>query len=283
MDFEKIVPRSYFEPLHMQLPIEFSEQKHNQAIPLTPMHIHNAIEILWVVNGTLTCKTIDGKQRVMTANELIFFGPLVPHEIVTSENLIFRVLQFSPEYFLNILYANSDITVNFVKNSTYKYISPESAQHPLFLEILAPLFSALQNSLESSIGYTYVLIDVLKQEGLLAYFLFSEKHEQSKTAPILTFINNHYTEELYISDIAKRFYFTPTYLSRLFKTKCGCTIVEYINNLRMSYAEKLLLTTQKSITEIAYESGFSTPNYFIRLFKKKHCVSPNEFRKSIVY
>lgn len=283
MDLEKITPHSYFEPLHVKIPIEFAEHTFKPDIPRTPMHIHNTIEMLWVVHGELTCKTLDGKQRVLIANEIMFCGSLVPHETITSEDLVFRILQFSPEYFLNIIYANSDITVNLVKNSTYKYILPDNEKYPLFLETLAQLFVALQNSLESSIGYTYVLIHLLKQEGLFEYFLSSEKQKTSKISPILSYLNQNYTENINIPEIAEMFYFTPTYLSRLFKKKCGCTIVEYINNLRMSHAEKLLLTTQKSITEIAYESGFSTPNYFIRLFKKTHFVSPNEFRKNIVH
>ena len=283
MDLEKITPQSHFEPMHIKLPITFSEERHNANIPFTPMHIHNVIEILWVVHGELSCKTLDGKERVMKANELLFCDALVPHETVTSKDLVFRILQFSPEYFLNIIYANSDIKVNIVKNSTYRYIVPDNEKYPLFLETLAQLFVALQNSLESSIGYTYVLINLLKQEGLFEYFLSSEKQQNSKISPILAFLNKNYTKDINIPVIAEKFYFTPTYLSRLFKKKCGCTIVEYINNLRMSHAEKLLLTTQKSITEIAYESGFATPNYFIRLFKKTHYVSPNEFRKNIVY
>ena len=82
-----------------------------------------------------------------------------------------------------------------------------------------------------------------------------------------------------LSDIAERFHLNPSYFSKRFKTVIGTGFKEYINNLRITKSEKMLLETNKNITEIAFECGFENSNYYGDAFKQKNGVSPTEYRK----
>lgn len=75
------------------------------------------------------------------------------------------------------------------------------------------------------------------------------------------------------------FHLNPSYFSKRFKTVIGTGFKEYINNLRITKSEKMLLETNKNITEIAFECGFENSNYYGDAFKQKNGVSPTEYRK----
>lgn len=59
----------------------------------------------------------------------------------------------------------------------------------------------------------------------------------------------------------------------------GCIFSEYINTLRLSYAEKLLKETDMPISNVAYNSGYGDPGYMSKKFKKKNNMSPSTYRK----
>ena len=79
----------------------------------------------------------------------------------------------------------------------------------------------------------------------------------------------------YFSD---RLNLSANYFGDLIKKETGSSAQEYIQNKLMDVAQNLLLTTQKSISEIAYELGYQYPQYFSRAFKKVIGCSPNEYR-----
>ena len=81
-------------------------------------------------------------------------------------------------------------------------------------------------------------------------------------------------------EVAKYCNVSYHYFSYIFKKIMGKSFSEYINLLRLREAEKLLLSTNESITEIAYSCGFSTSSYFISKFKKHKNVTPKQFREN---
>ena len=83
---------------------------------------------------------------------------------------------------------------------------------------------------------------------------------------------------LVMSDIANACDLSEYYFMKFFKKSLGVTCTEYINLYRLDIASKLLNTTDKSITEIAFETGFNSVSYFNKLFKAKFKVTPKEFR-----
>ena len=94
------------------------------------------------------------------------------------------------------------------------------------------------------------------------------------------FIRAHYTEDLNIAELAEKYHFNHSYLTRIFKKEKGESPLRLINSLRINDAKKLLLNRSLSIKEISEALGFSTQHYFSRIFKEYTGLTPKEYRAS---
>ena len=96
---------------------------------------------------------------------------------------------------------------------------------------------------------------------------------------IKRYIKSNLTHKLTLKDIARNLRCSTVTLTEHFKAEFGMTINEYITKKRMDLAERLLITTNKPLREIATLSGFSDVEYFSRTFKKHHKISPAAWRR----
>lgn len=98
---------------------------------------------------------------------------------------------------------------------------------------------------------------------------------------VIQYIRSNYHENISNSTLAKLVNYHPYYLNRLMLSTKGVTLHQYIINYRISIAEKLLLTTDESISSIAVKTGFSNITCFTTNFKKKNHMTPSEFRDKL--
>ena len=96
---------------------------------------------------------------------------------------------------------------------------------------------------------------------------------------IKRYVKNNLSEKLTLSDIALNLHCSTVTLTEHFKAEFGITIMEYVTKKRMELSEKLLITTDEPLREIAAAVGFSDVEYFSRTFKKHHGISPAAWRK----
>jgi AraC-like DNA-binding protein len=97
---------------------------------------------------------------------------------------------------------------------------------------------------------------------------------------LTNYINENYKNPLTLEDAAKKLNMSRTYLSKLFHSNTGFTFKNYLSIIRIKHAKELLLNTDKSVIDIAYECGFEDSNYFSTAFKKAEKMSPLEYRKT---
>lgn len=102
---------------------------------------------------------------------------------------------------------------------------------------------------------------------------------QTKLTDIKKYIDEHFTEKIYLDSLSERFYINKYYLTRLFKKQFGASINHYIIYQRITLAKRLLRFTDDSIENVSRECGIDDPGYFTRLFKKIEGITPGEFRK----
>lgn len=96
------------------------------------------------------------------------------------------------------------------------------------------------------------------------------------------YVRDHYADSgLTLTELAKKFFFNPSYLSRTFKKKAGVSFVEYLTEVRMEKAVELLKAGNAKAFEIAGAVGIPDPNYFSTCFKKHTGVSISEYRRSL--
>ena len=94
----------------------------------------------------------------------------------------------------------------------------------------------------------------------------------------IAYIEENYAEEIRLETLAGRSFLSPDHFSKVFKRLTRKTPIEFINSLRVDKAKHLLGTTSRSITEIAFQTGFHDSNYFARQFKKITKMTPKQYR-----
>jgi len=102
----------------------------------------------------------------------------------------------------------------------------------------------------------------------------------SIVANLKTFIAAHLDQELTREDLAAHVHLNPAYLSRLFRKETGVVLSDYILQERMKKAADLLVSTSKTISEVADSLGYGNFSYFARLFRKVHGIAPHDYRKA---
>ncbi len=106
----------------------------------------------------------------------------------------------------------------------------------------------------------------------------------TSTAPttgelILRYISENYTKHIEIKDICQSLGYSKSTVLSAFKREFGTTINTYLNNMRLTNARKMLEESEKTINEVAIESGFSDQSYFSKVFSSKYGMTPSEYRK----
>jgi transcriptional regulator GlxA family with amidase domain len=96
----------------------------------------------------------------------------------------------------------------------------------------------------------------------------------------MAYLQAHYAEPVSREELAAHVGLSDDYLTSCFHRELGITPVAYLNRYRVEQARKLLRATDKSITEIALEVGFSGSSYFSRVFHRETGMSPAEYRRS---
>ena len=97
---------------------------------------------------------------------------------------------------------------------------------------------------------------------------------------VIDYIEENILQELTIAKVAVHFYVSVSFLSLIFKTVCGMTIMEYIRNRRLTLAGEELSTSNIRIIDLAYKYGYETPEAFTKVFTRFHGFPPSFVRRS---
>ncbi|MDK2808939.1 MAG: two-component system, response regulator YesN [Clostridiales bacterium] len=95
----------------------------------------------------------------------------------------------------------------------------------------------------------------------------------------IRYMEEHYMEEISLEEIARYIGISPQHFSKLFKEETGSNYIDWLTNLRLDIAKRLLSEGDISVKEVCYRVGYNDPNYFSRIFRKVVHVSPTVFAK----
>ncbi|MDO5422413.1 MAG: response regulator [Eubacteriales bacterium] len=107
-------------------------------------------------------------------------------------------------------------------------------------------------------------------------------HQEEKNSAVKTvkkMITENLSVEISRDELAAAVFMSPDHLTKLFKKETGMSLSDYIIQKRLLLAQQLLTSTDLSIVEIASRAGFSYSSYFVRIFKKKLGITPQQYRK----
>lgn len=151
--------------------------------------------------------------------------------------------------------------------------------HPLYCEDTCQIFRVRLTTPGDSESVRKLLREMVE-----AYCTLIRQQSRLRNSNLirscLEYMDSYYSEPLTLAGEAHRLSVSPSYLSARFVKETGMTFIEYLTHIRLRYACQLLERLQMPIQQVAEWSGFSSSNYFARVFKANMGVSPTQYRIS---
>lgn len=264
------------------IPIVVMPTEHHQKVM---MHSHSFVEFVFIDKG-FALHTCNGTTTILTSGDLFVIQPDEDHSYISAHHTYLYNVLFLPEILQDVM----------------GYLKPLPGMHRIFekdcpfeklhlsltekQEILSFLDKMRWEGLNKPVGWELKLKSLL--EGFLVYYSrlynnsFTTKEEKSNFLQIykvLQFVEEHYTEDFGVKEMAAVAGLSSDYMSKLFKNIIGMSPAEYARNFRLAKSMELLKTTDRSIAQISDDLGFTDISVFSRQFKQIVGTSPSAFRK----
>lgn len=242
------------------------------------LHWHEQMELLRIWEGTLilTCANL---HLTLHAGEVAVISSQMLHTgIAGPEGVMYDVVQID----FALLENSTQIAATYLRplwDGSCQFAP--STSHPQILERLDAIVEARRNPEQQHpiqlLGALYDLGGLLyKHCGILDVLGLPE---QNHLGGVITYINEHYTEDISSATLSQMFGHNEAYFCRKFKKHTGLTVMQYIQILRMEKARKLLEETEQSVQDIAVACGFSDVAYFNKRFKALYRITPTQMRQ----
>ena len=238
-----------------------------------PLHYHDHFELELVVSGE-GYQFFDNKKYDLKMGDMYIVRPLDVHQIHSNDITIRNVKikeNAMQKWVLKKLYALRNPVVFHLNEEEYK----------VFINLFDLLGKELEENHHHSLETTSILCELI-----YTYFFRLNKEEENSSnngfINKVTFFlqnDNHFTQKVTLQEIADYVGYSKFYTSTMFHQIYGITIQQYIVNLRIEYAKKLINKSDYSITEIALECGFSSSSNFYSQFTKIVGTSPLLYKK----
>lgn len=170
-----------------------------------------------------------------------------------------------------------------------KYV--ERGGRPVFHPAALSVFeNVLEDLFEIASSSTYIRdMKIFEKLTNLLTLLMEESWHPEKASGSATirrslqsvkdYIDQHYAEKISLDALADIFFINKFYLTRIFREQFGITINNYLLQVRITHAKRMLRFSDMTIEKISHECGMNDANYFTRIFKKIEGVTPGEYRK----
>ena len=272
-------------PLQCIAHMQYNKKGHT----ITP-HFHDYIEIIYSIDGNNEIRLNDN-QYFFSAGDLVLINSQDIHSIICGDGC-YLVLRFEPELLYGSLRSSVDLKyiLPFVLNS-FKHQIIFNADEIKAGNISQYLFEIYEEYKKKNYGYEIAIRTRINE--IFLWFLrywhkkninISISSQESFAKPlqkVFVYVSENYASDITVESMAKLCNMSYSYFSRMFKKIMKKSFSEYLTYVRINESEKLLITTDLNITEIAMQVGFSTSSYFIQQFKNVKNISPKQYRKNL--
>ena len=253
-----------------------------------PLHQHKEFELNFIENGRGVRRIVGDSVEEIGDYELVLLGGEDLEHVweqgsCTSKDIREITVHFSGDIFGDGLLTRNQFAS--IRNML------EKADHGLSFPVstIMRVYSALDTIADESerfvqfLKFMYVLYELSVSDDMkvLASSSFSHTEsnvESSRIQKVKQYVNDHYADPLKLNDIADLVGMSPVAFSRFFRQRTGRTLSDYIIDIRLGYAARMLVDSSKNISEICYECGFNNLSNFNRTFKAKRNYTPRDFR-----
>jgi AraC-like DNA-binding protein len=253
-----------------------------------PVHYHEEYELNFIENASGVRRVVGSSIEEIDSLELVLVGPNIPHAWFTykckSESIFEITIQFHRDLFNEIFLKRNQL--NFIRNLFERSLKGVSFSRRT-IERVAPRLKTLaeKEGFESVLDLMAVLHELsLSPDSRtlsddVTYNTELIYNDSERVEKVVAFINENFSRTIRLAEAAELVEMAETAFSRFFKAKTGITFVDYLNDIRIGHASRLLIDTISPIAEIAQECGFTSLTNFNRIFKKRKGLVPKDFRE----
>ncbi|MBQ2741308.1 MAG: helix-turn-helix transcriptional regulator [Oscillospiraceae bacterium] len=246
-------------------------------------HAHKFFQFMYCKSGKGII-TLSGKAYATERGNVYLAAPGVSHSIETIERL--ELIEFKFYAYgkfadrLKELPAVFSISENpFVTELLFRNVKEGFAKKEFFNSAVdAGMLSFFMNLSGN-------LLKRIEKHSAPAsnYVHLDAEEKQTRDIDIIIlklrdYIEKHFAEKITLDDLANEVHFNKTYFVKRFQVFWGMPPMKYVNNVRLEKVEKLLVSSDDSIKDIAEKTGFSSIHYLSRKFKERYGVAPSEYR-----
>lgn len=265
-------------------PFEFHHVTESHPQYRMSYHWHVEYEIIRILQGRLTV-TLDEKSFTASAGDVIFVHSGILHSGI-PEDCVYQCIVFDGNVFLK----HSSICSGYMQKIIHQDIMVYHHFTGKYKEVIQIANDIFDSMWQKKSGYEMIVIGQFYHFfGLIFgnhYYLDGITRTRKdykrilQLKQVLEFIENNYTSQITLGQLSASVSMSPKYFCRFFSEMTHQTPMDYLNRQRIEKACYQLATTDDSITEIAYGSGFNDLSYFIRTFKKYKGITPGKYKQA---
>ena len=259
----------------------------SKMLPFYPIHWHEEMEIIKVQSGR-GLFYVDGVKYEAGEGDIIILRPFVMHSInrlpdcdMTIDAIVFnlRLLETGGADVCTLKYFAPLLNE---KHSVPCIVRPNDSWYRPFDESTTSIFMCDPDKdgaeLDIKANLYWMFYHIYNNRLINAQVSVAEDKRCYTVRRALEYIRAEYMNEITIEKIAKHCGYSEFYLMKLFKQHTGSSVVDYVNNYRLTVAGRQLRDTDDDVATIAYQVGFNNVSYFNRQFKKQYGTTPKAFR-----
>ncbi len=249
--------------------------------PYRGMHFHTAAEFIRVNSGSVCCR-VGSESFILEQGEVMYINARAIHCITPNAPYSkIDLLQIMPEAYISTnLSEDAKLLAEYIKHTKQTMLLRDEkscAQACLIDKIVSELKKGEEGYKLFVKAHITELFALLWREGVLQAAEIGKEFD--KIMPAISFINKNYPEKISLEEISATVYTNKYNFCKLFKSRVGGTFTDYVNFVRVRRATELLDEREKNITDIAFACGFSSLQYFGRVFFSQYGCSPATYRR----
>ncbi len=250
-------------------------------------HMHSQIELNLVLEGEMTY-WFDGREMTLGAGRLAIFWGMIPHQVVGVRAPTRFVCLYVPISVLLSLPALSRLRGAVLRGAMVEALDIRSFDAEVFRRWREELLSGDEQAEDIVRDELSARVRRLDREGwrdLRKLSIAAPKSVGHHDARVLhveqmvRYIGEHAHDDIAVRDVAKSVGLHPNYAMTVFRREVGLTINQSIVRHRLDTARSMLVATDRSVAQIAFESGFGSLSRFYQAFEQRFKASPGRFRQ----
>jgi len=259
---------------------------HGRPYLMSSYHRHNDIEINYLERGSMTYLFSRGRRQVPEGGFAVFWA-MFPHRVVTvDDDTSFYCLHIPLARFLQwrlpAEFVGDVLHGNIVVDQSPAIAAVDRVRFPLWYQDLSEALPEQRQTvfLEIEARLRRVATSMRGVNGVSAS-ISAAPAGTDKLGGMTAFIAERYTEDVTPADVAQHVGLHPKYAMSLFRKAFDMTVVEYLTQLRISHAQRLLATTDLKIVDLAIDAGFGSTSQFYEAFSRVAGCTPTAFREGL--